>query len=233
MQSATSNPTVAHSKPGVPDIHWTELQSLWNTATLDSNLVFPVKFIRLVSAFLESLNDQDTVYFQSVTRQLIVASAQTLEMKSLQKPARCLVKKIAIVARDRAIAMLFLVNEELVAEERLRRVETWLHLEEYKPYYNLDEVMTTNLIANLHNATYQHGVKELVGECSSKIEKCSKRRGKKKNNKKKKKKKKKKKLSTVNFDDASVEPDANLRAVNCSCSKDHNNRVPPLSFRTC
>ena len=155
MQSATSKPTVAHGKLGVPGIHWTELQSLWDTATLDSKLVFPVKFIRLVSAFLESLNDQDTVYFQSVTRQLIVASAQALEMKSLKKPARCLVKKIAIVARDRAIAMLFLVNEELVAEERLRRVETWLNLEEYKPYYNLDEVMTTNLIANLHNATYQ------------------------------------------------------------------------------
>ena len=29
-----------------------------------------------------------------------------------------------------------------------------------------------------------------------------------------------------------TEPDANLRAVNCSCSQDHNDRSPPLTFRT-
>ena len=45
MQSATSKPTVAHGKLGVPDIHWTELQSLWNSATLDSKLDCPAKFM--------------------------------------------------------------------------------------------------------------------------------------------------------------------------------------------
>ncbi len=202
MQSATSTPTVAHGKLGDPGIHWTQLASLWARTTLDStNLVFPMDFTHLVSIFVEALSDQDSVYFPSVTRQLIVASAQMLEIQSLSKPARCLVRKTAIVARDRAIALLFLVNEEIVDEERRRRVNTWLNLEEY----NLDEFLKHKIISSLHNAIYQRGIKECdntcnssadIKTCSSEIKTCSKKRG---------KKNKKKKLSAVMSLDASID----------------------------
>ena len=202
MQSATSTPTVAHGKLGDPGIHWTQLASRWARTTLDStNPVFPMDFTHLVSIFVEALSDQDSVYFQSVTRQLIVASAQMLEIQSLSKPARCLVKKTAIVARDRAVALLFLVNEEIVVEERRRRVNTWLNLEEH----NLDEFLKHKIISSLRNAIYQRGIKECdntcnssadIKTCSSEIKTCSKKRG---------KKNKKKKLSAVMSLDASID----------------------------
>ncbi len=202
MQSATSTPTVAHGKLGDPGIHWTQLASLWARTTLDStNPVFPMDFTHLVSVFVEALSDQDSVYFQSVTRQLIVASAQMLEIQSLSEPTRCLVKKTAIVARDRAIALLFLVNEEIVVEERRRRVNTWLNLEEY----NLDEFLKHKIVSSLHNAIYQRGIKECdntcnssadIKTCSSEIKTRSKKRG---------KKNKKKKLSAVMSLDASID----------------------------
>ena len=160
-----------------------------------------MNFTHLVSIFVEALSDQDSVYFPSVTRQLIVASAQMLEIQSLSKPARCLVKKTAIVARDRAIALLFLVNEEIVVEERRRRVNTWLNLEEY----NLDEFLKHKIVSSLHNAIYQRGIKECdntcnssadIKTCSSEIKTCSKKRG---------KQNKKKKLSAVMSLDASID----------------------------
>ena len=186
MQSATSTPTVAHGKLGDPGIHWTQLASFWDTTTLDlTNPIFPTEFTYLVSVFVQALNDQDSFYFESITRQLIVASAQMLEIQSLSEPARCLVKKTAIVARDRAIALLFLVNEEITVEERRRRVNMWLNLEEY----NLDEFIKHKIVSSLHNATYQRGIKECdntcnssadIKTCNSEIKTCSKKRGKKK-----------------------------------------------------
>ena len=122
-----------------------------------------------------------------------------LEIQSLTEPARCLVKKTAIVAGDRAIALLFLVNEEITVEERRRRVNMWLNLEEY----NLDEFIRHKIASSLHNAIYQRGIKECdntcnssadIKTCSSEIKTCSKKRGKKKN-----------KLSAVMSLDASID----------------------------
>ena len=136
----------------------TELAIIWKELVdNDGATFFPSDFKVLVETFISAIEEGEAVFLQSLTKQVLVKTAWLLEHSNLPSREHQFAMTINIVARDKAVEMIFQEGEDVTKAKRNHRLLEFMQFDK-DTEQDIDKELQDQIVNALGVAVYQRGV---------------------------------------------------------------------------